>query len=124
MKNAYACLKQNSEQSSWEYKRVISDLRKQLEYMKSKRVNKNRIRQDLDDFNKRGYDMLNWYKKNRFNHTNEFIQFQRETEFLFNDVLNYFNKKFIIDNDHSKKYGGGTNSKYTINIQLPGFLYL
>ena len=40
---------------------------------------------------------------NRFNHTNEFVQFQKETEFLFNDVLNYFKKTLSIDKDKRLK---------------------
>ena len=50
-------------------------------------------------FTRRGYDMIDWYKKDRFNHTNEFIQFQKETEFLLNDVLNYFKSTLSIDKD-------------------------
>ena len=39
--------------------------------------------------------MLDWYRHNIHNQTNEFIQFQKETEFLFNDVLNYFTNTLI-----------------------------
>ena len=81
---------------------IIDTLKKEVTYLKGKRVNKNKIKNDIDDFNKRGYDMLDWYRHNRNNHTNEFIQFQKETEFLFNDVLNYFKSTLLNKNENKQ----------------------
>lgn len=67
--------------------------------MKGRRVNKNKLENDINEFHRRGYDMIDWYRNNNFNQTNEFVQFQRETEFLFNDVLNYFKSTLQLDKD-------------------------
>lgn len=101
LKQEYKKLDNKSNHLKWSNEDVIKNLKKEIAYLKGKRVNKNKIKNDINDFHKRGYEMLDWYKNNINNHTNEFIQFQKETEFLFNDVLNYF-KLNLIQNTNKK----------------------
>ena len=96
LKHEYSKINKKKKLSTWMNEDVIDTLKKEITYLKGKRVNKKEIKNDIDDFHKRGYDMLDWYRHNRNNQTNEFIQFQKETEFLFNDVLNYFKKTLIL----------------------------
>ena len=95
VKQEYNNLRNVQNHKTWSNENKIADLEKEIEYLRGKRVNKGKIENDINDFKKRGYEMIDWYKKNRFNHTNEFIQFQNETEFLFNDVLNYFKNSLL-----------------------------
>jgi cell division protein ZapA len=90
LKQEYKKLNNKSNHTKWSNEDVVKNLKKEIAYLKGKRINKKQIENDIDDFHKRGYDMLDWYRHNRSNQTHEFIQFQKETEFLFNDVLNYF----------------------------------
>jgi hypothetical protein len=101
LKQEYKKLNNKSNHLKWSNEDVVKNLKKEIAYLKGKRVNKNKIKSDINDFHKRGYEMLDWYKNNINNHTNEFIQFQKETEFLFNDVLNYF-KLNLIQNTNKK----------------------
>lgn len=94
LKQEYKKLNNISNHTKWSNEDIIKDLKKEIAYLKGKRVNKKKIENDINDFHKRGYDMLDWYRNNRNNHTNEFVQFQNETEFLLNDVLNYFKMTF------------------------------
>ena len=103
IKKEYDNLRNTQNHKSWASENEIAELKREIEFLNGKRVNKNIIEHDIDDFHRRGYDMIDWYKKNRFNHTNEFIQFQKETEFLFNDVLNYFKKTLSLDRDKELK---------------------
>ena len=103
MKQEYNNLRNTQNHKSWADANEIVELRKEIAFLKGKRVNKSKIEDDIDEFHRRGYDMIDWYKQNRFNHTNEFVQFQKETEFLFNDVLNYFKKTLSIDKDKRLK---------------------
>ena len=103
MKQEYNNLRNTQNHKSWADANEIVELRKEIAFLKGKRVNKSKIEDDIDEFHRRGYDMIDWYKQNRFNHTNEFVQFQKETEFLFNDVLNYFKKTLSIDKDKQLK---------------------
>ena len=102
LKQEYNKMNNKKKHSTWMNEDVIDTLKKEITYLKGKRVNKKEIKNDIDDFHKRGYDMLDWYRHNRNNHTNEFIQFQKETEFLFNDVLNYFKSTFLNKNKNKQ----------------------
>jgi chromosome segregation ATPase len=97
LKLKYHNLKNAQNNSTWANQDVIENLKKEIAYLKGKRINKKLIEDDIGDFHRRGYDMIDWYKNNRVNHTPEFIQFQNETELLFNDVLNYFKSTFSLD---------------------------
>jgi chromosome segregation ATPase len=96
LKREYKKLNNQSNHTKWSNEDIVKNLKNEIVYLKRKRINKTKIENDINDFHKRGSDMLNWYTNNRNNHTNEFIQFQNETEFLFNDVLNYFKKTLIL----------------------------
>ena len=98
LKQEYAKLNNKSNHSKWTNETVVKNLQKEIAYLKGKRINKKKIETDISDFHKRGYDMLDWYKHCSGNYTNEFIQFQKETEFLFNDVLNYFKTTLLNKN--------------------------
>lgn len=102
LKQEYKKLNNKSNHTKWSNEDVVKKLKKEIAYLKGKRINKKKIENDIDDFHKRGYDMLDWYRNNRNNHTNEFVQFQKETEFLFNDVLNYF--KMTLTRSKNKRY--------------------
>ena len=98
LKQEYAKLNNKSNHSKWANETIVKNLQKEIAYLKGKRINKKKIETDISDFHKRGYDMLDWYKHCSGNYTNEFIQFQKETEFLFNDVLNYFKTTLLNKN--------------------------
>ena len=99
MKKSYNNLRDSQNQMVWGYETEITELKNEIAYLKGRRVNKNKLENDINEFHRRGYDMIDWYKNNNFNQTNEFVQFQRETEFLFNDVLNYFKSTLQLDKD-------------------------
>jgi hypothetical protein len=101
LKQEYNKIDKQKKYSKWMDGDIINTLKKEITYLKGKRVNKKQIKTDIDDFHKRGYDMLDWYRHNRDSHTNEFVQFQKETEFLFNDVLNYFKLTFTQKKDNN-----------------------
>lgn len=103
LKQEYKKLNNKSNHLKWSNEDVVKNLKKEIIYLKGKRVNKNKIENDIIDFHKRGYDMLDWYRHNTHNHTNEFIQFQKETEFLFNDVLNYFKSTLLNKNNMNEQ---------------------
>ena len=93
----YKNLKSKSNGEAWTYESTIVKLKEEVAFLKKKRVHKKKIEEDINDFNTRSNDMINWYKNNRMHHTNEFVQFQKETEFLINDVLDYFRHTFTLD---------------------------
>ena len=99
MKKGYNNLRDSQSQMVWGYEDEITKLKNEITYLKERRVNKNKLENDISEFHRRGYDMIDWYRNNNFNQTNEFVQFQRETEFLFNDVLNYFKSTLQLDKD-------------------------
>lgn len=99
MKKSYNNLRDSQNQMVWGYENEITELKNEIAYLKGRRVNKNKLENDINEFHRRGYDMIDWYRNNNFNQTNEFVQFQRETEFLFNDVLNYFKSTLQLDKD-------------------------
>lgn len=103
LKREYKKLNNQSNHTKWSNEDIVKNLKNEIVYLKRKRINKTKIENDINDFHKRGYDMLNWYTNNRNNHTNEFIQFQKETEFLFNDVLNYFKKTLILHKNNTNE---------------------
>ena len=98
LKQEYKKLNNKSNNFKWSSESDVKNLKKEIAYLKGKRINKKKIEIDICDFHKRGYDMLDWYKHGSGNYTNEFIQFQKETEFLFNDVLNYFKSTLLNKN--------------------------